>query len=209
MPLIRPSTDSARLRGPDSRFHRQAVPRKQGNQHFGAEEACSFYFDCGWMFVKVLLTLAALVAIMSASAAAQSPIPANAPSIAFGPKDMPALLQAVHCELTPHCKQVHVQFKAAAQMPPYDPVVHYAGLGGDPRVAVLWVNSDASSASMKDALFNGMLLACMDDGEAGPKWKTFYDLAAAADGRLPANTADPYLNRHKLVQIIDTIVHMH
>ncbi|HEY9085708.1 MAG TPA: hypothetical protein VIN40_07210 [Candidatus Tyrphobacter sp.] len=87
-------------------------------------------------------------------------------------------------------------------MPSYDPLVHYAGLGSDPRTAIVWVREGASSDAIQSALLGVMILACMDDGEAGSKWKSFYDLASAADARVPASAPDPYLNRHKLVQAI-------
>lgn len=87
---------------------RNELPASRATGILGAEKACSFggcrwripagnapdYFERGWMLVKVLLTLAALAAIMSVPAAAQSPIPENAPSTAFSPKDMHALVQA-------------------------------------------------------------------------------------------------------------------
>jgi len=159
--------------------------------------------------IKGLPLLAVLVTLLTVPTLAQSPGPGAAQSPTFGSDDVQALLKAVHCELTPQCSQVHVESVPASQMPLYDPVVHYVGLGSDPHVAILLVSKDAPSAAMQRALFDGMLLACMDDGEAGPKWKSLYDLAAAADARLLANAADPYLNRHKLTQSVDAIVNSH
>jgi hypothetical protein len=159
--------------------------------------------------IRSLPLLAVLVAMLTAPTVAQSPAPEVTQSPNFGSDDVRMLLKAVHCELTPQCSQVHVQSVPASRMPSYDPVVHYVGLGSDPHVAILWVNKAASGASLQKALFDGMLLACMDDGEAGPKWKSLYDLAAAADARLPSDAAGPYLNRHKLAQSVDDIVDSH
>jgi|ERR1700693_1542308 len=159
--------------------------------------------------IKSFLLPAVLVAILTMPSVAQSPVPGATQNPTFGSDDVRALLKAAHCELSPLCSQVHVQSVPASQIPSYDPVVHYVGLGSDTHVAILRVNKDASRGSLEKAFFDGMLLACMDDGEAGPKWKSLYDLAAAADAKLPTDAADPYLNRHKLAQSVDAIVNSH
>ena len=59
---------------------------------------------------------------------------------------------------------------------------------------------------MSLAIGRSMLLAVMDDGEAGPKWKTLFDAAHAKDSALPAGAADSYLNRRALVEAVSFLI---
>lgn len=88
-------------------------------------------------------------------------------------------------------------------MPAFDPIFHYAGIGSlpDNPAAPVVVGCDSKSASqdvIEHALGRAMLLAEMDDGEAGPKMKSLFDAASAKDSAMPAGSADPDLNRHAL-----------
>jgi hypothetical protein len=49
------------------------------------------------------------------------------------------------------------------------------------------------------AVSSAEFLAVMDAGRAGRKWKSLFDRAAAADGKLPSTVFDRYANRHALV----------
>jgi hypothetical protein len=155
------------------------------------------------------------IAIITALAATFAvPALAQQNSNSFSASDVHTLLTAVSCELSPQCKHIEVTFVSPSHMPAYDPLVHYVGLASDPQTAVVWVSQAATdqpaqSAAMKKALLGAMLLACMDDGEAGTTWKNIYNSAAAADATLPAGSPDPYLNRHKLVEAIEVAVGSH
>jgi len=90
-------------------------------------------------------------------------------------------------------------------MPPYDPLVHYAGIVGSGS-ATIWIvkgisKNDAAAMAVRAALE----LACMDTGFAGTLWKSIYDSAAAADAALPASEPNRYLNRLNLTAQIQKI----
>ena len=92
--------------------------------------------------------------------------------------------------------------KKAAEMPKFDTLFYYAGIGLDkqfPQRPTIWV-SDAAKALDRQAYTQGlvgaMALMAMDNGHAGAKWKNAYDTAALADAQHPV--PDPYLNRHLL-----------
>jgi len=95
------------------------------------------------------------------------------------------------------------------EMPPYDPLVHYAGSDPkNPKHATLWM-SRSLSATPTDADRNTFRaaeeLAVMDTGLAGPKWKAVYDYVAGLDAKQPAGAADPYRARHALTAQIQRI----
>lgn len=162
---------------------------------------------------RLPIALAALVAVavvlkLSSQALAQSPEPALSPSplwtgVDLSKEDVVRFFKALEVELTPNAGTVLVEIVPADKLPAYDPLVHYAGIGADdhPNHPVVMSNQSAKPGdATQDALASAFMLAVMDCGEAGPKWKSIYDAAAAADAALPPSSPDPYLHRHELTQ---------
>jgi hypothetical protein len=115
--------------------------------------------------------------------------------------DMQTLFKALEVELTPHSGTIYVEIVPKSKMPAYDPLTHYAGIGADNYTGhpvVLASQASMKDPAMQDAIGAAFSLAVMDSGEAGPKWKSIYDAAAAADNALPASAPDPYFYRHEL-----------
>ncbi len=161
---------------------------------------------------RLAITLVALMAVaailrVSNQAVAQpepvlSPSPAST-GVNLSKEDVVRFFKALEVELTPNSGTVFVEIVPADKLPSYDPLVHYAGIGADdhPNHPVVMSNQSAQPGdATQDALASAFMLAVMDSGEAGPKWKSIYDAAAAADAALPPSAPDPYLHRHELTQ---------
>ena len=129
--------------------------------------------------------------------------------ISFNGPELAALLKAVESIDTSPDILLDITGKPAGEMPPYDPLVHYAGSDPkNPKHATLWM-SRSLSATPTDADRNTFRaaeeLAVMDTGLAGPKWKAVYDYVAGLDAKQPAGAADPYRARHALTAQIQRI----
>lgn len=122
----------------------------------------------------------------------------------FGPPDFANILTAVTHDGSSPDYTFDIDIKKAAEMPTFDPLFYYAGIGLDkkfPDRLTIWV-SDGAKALDHHAytlgLFGAMALLAMDNGHAGDKWKNAYSVAATADGQLPLSQTDRYFNRHLL-----------
>jgi hypothetical protein len=96
-----------------------------------------------------------------------------------------------------------LETKPAEAMPAYDPLVFYAGLGADrhqPYKPVVWTVADTTAKGYEHALIRAFVMAVMETGEAGPKFKKAYDVAAGEDRSLPSSAPDPDANRHALAE---------
>ncbi len=123
----------------------------------------------------------------------------------MGSQDIAKLRDAME-----HPKNVDLGLKAPDRMPHYDAIVHYVSRGGDPdrpTATEIWVSTDhvdildPSAVMSHDeavAYTSALVLAVADSGQAGDRWKALYDVMAAADAALTANTPDPYATRHKI-----------
>lgn len=151
---------------------------------------------------------------------AASPAPSASPassqqpgSLEFTGPELAQLFKALGDIQTSPDILVNVSSKPSGEMPSYDPVCHYAGITAEPKgkTANVWCASTASEAAVRRAAAGALLLAIMDYGFAGPKWKATYDMLAAKDGALPASETNRYLNRllvvQQLLKIIDDNVH--
>jgi len=138
------------------------------------------------------------------------PSAGSAADVSFSGHDIADLLRAVDSMDTSNNILLNVVSKAPADMPTYDPFAHYAGLvpNGKPGEATLWMvkNFDVKNPAAGPAFRAAEELACMDTGDAGPKWKAIYDIAAGADANLSASQSDRYLNRHILTTTIQTAI---
>lgn len=163
----------------------------------------------------IVLSLALAFAFQVPALAQSPPAPppaapsgaAGAVQVQFTAHEVAALLKAVKdAEASPDVT-INVAGKDAAEMPAYDPLVHFAGLDGK-GAATIWMSRtlQPKTKAAADALFAAMELACMATGFAGPHWKTIYDQVAAADSAQPANGSNPYRYRLALTARIQAIV---
>lgn len=115
--------------------------------------------------------------------------------------DITQLVTALHTALKPNDSTIPilVSLKTAGEMPAYDPSWHYGGIQqrNGTKTMVVWLNSDLKGAEQQNAILASFLLAITDGGYGGAAFKRLYDIYAARDAQLPANAADPFLNRHK------------
>ncbi|HEX3672356.1 MAG TPA: hypothetical protein VHT92_11695 [Candidatus Cybelea sp.] len=166
--------------------------------------------------MKPIVILLALSFAFQVPALAQSPIASPRPvaspgaaalQVQFTAHEVAALLKAVKdAEASPDVT-INVAGKDAAEMPAYDPLVHFAGLDGK-GAATIWMSRtlQPKTKAAAYALFAAMELACMATGFAGPHWKAIYDQVAAADSAQPANAPNPYQYRLALTSRIQAIV---
>lgn len=123
--------------------------------------------------------------------------------VTFTTGEMLRLFAGFHAALDPQDKSVHllVTSTSPAEMPPYDPQWHYGGVqvrpDGTPAITI-WIVQGIPKASIERAIEAGVFLGLADSGYCGSKWKALYDQSAAADARLGANAADPFVNRRAL-----------
>lgn len=153
---------------------------------------------------------AALLGLCAASASAQNAAgapPASAAKIQFTNGDVVTLLKSVEAADKSPDIFISVIAKAAADMPAYDSIVHYAGIDPKTHAAVIWMVRDISKTEdAARALRAAMELACMDTGFAGPQWKSIYDRLAGDDSALPVSETNRYANRLRLTAQIQSIV---
>ncbi|HVS45471.1 MAG TPA: hypothetical protein VMS32_02280 [Verrucomicrobiae bacterium] len=149
------------------------------------------------------LTAAAATLLFSGAAIAGGDMTFTGPEIA-------QLLKATQDIDTSPDIDLDVVAKTSAQMPSYDPIIHYVGLvpNGKPHEATLWMleNFDGTTPAGSKAFRGGLELACMDTGDAGPKWKALYDQMAAADDKLDPTVGDRYYNRHFILTGIQNLI---
>ncbi|HET9343475.1 MAG TPA: hypothetical protein VFO25_11240 [Candidatus Eremiobacteraceae bacterium] len=139
------------------------------------------------------------------------PSPSSAGAPAYSDADVQQLVQAVLAIPVDHQFLLALETQPASDMPPWDHLAHYAGPVKIPdgRTAYAVVVDDQYASALTDlghadhavgaAVTAAVFLAVIDAGRAGPKWKSWYDKAAAADAALPGSVADRYTNRHALV----------
>ncbi|HEY1429250.1 MAG TPA: hypothetical protein VGF18_06730 [Candidatus Tumulicola sp.] len=115
----------------------------------------------------------------------------SAATVQVSGADIVTLLKAVEAsEKSPDIK-ITIGVKAAAEMPAYDPLVHFAGVDPKTNAATIWLSTPIQKTpATANALHASMELACMATGFAGPKWKSIYDSVASQDAALPAG-AEP------------------
>ena len=125
--------------------------------------------------------------------------------------DVGQLLQAI--DLAPKSSKIKLQIvtKPAAEMPAYDQIYWYAGITteGDQKVARIWKNATLAahpSVESNDRLDDAKMLAVMDYGFAGAKWKALYDSVTQSDAALGQSTTDRYRNRHALIKTIQDFI---
>ena len=96
---------------------------------------------------------------------------------------------------------IHYADKKPSEMPRYDRIAFYAG-AADPRY--IWENSaDRGSPDRTRYLNRALILAAMDFGSAGERWKRYYDDLVAQDKAQPAPAPDPYRYRHAFLDEMD------
>jgi len=102
--------------------------------------------------------------------------------------------------------------KRPDEMPNYDRLVFYRGPEGDPirdtdaaRLFLwIWRNRDErSSPGFAQKQSDALLLAAMDSGVAGPRWKQLYDESRRRDEDMPRRITDRFQNRHALLASIN------
>jgi hypothetical protein len=161
----------------------------------------------------VALGAAALIASAHAGRALAAPSPSPsaspAPNVSATPApqfdrvDVVTLMAVVIEELKQYQGSIELQTKPSPAMPTWDPLVFYAGVGADrhqPFRPIVWTIADTKTKGYEHALLRAYVMAVMDTGEAGPKFKRAYDVAAGEDQSLPGNVPDPYLNRHAVAE---------
>lgn len=147
-----------------------------------------------------LLSYALFAMPAFASDATPSPSVSAAPAPEqFNRVDVVTLMAVVLEELKQNQGSILLETRPASAMPVWDPLVYYVGVGADrqqPFRPVVWTVAETKSKGYEHALLRAYVMAVMDTGEAGPKFKRAYDVAAGADQALPAAAPDPYRYRH-------------
>ncbi|MBC5810233.1 MAG: hypothetical protein GIW95_05165 [Candidatus Eremiobacteraeota bacterium] len=144
----------------------------------------------------------------STPAARASAFPTSLDAFQISGPDIARLLRAVDAVDKSPAIVLQIDAKTAADMPAYDPAIHYAGLAHvkGKKTGLIWMDPSAFAPPMNDAkvrLYRGaMMLAVMDYGFAGAKWKAIYDVAARADAALGDDASDRYRSRHAIVRTI-------
>jgi hypothetical protein len=128
--------------------------------------------------------------------------------------EITALSKALIFELGPGNGKVIVSVQSCDKMPASDPFSYYAGIGSigdhpDSPVVMACAPKPAAQSDVEHAIGRSMLLAVMDDGEAGPKWKSLFDAARTKDAALAAGVADPYQNQRALVEALNFLIDKH
>jgi hypothetical protein len=165
-------------------------------------------------FSVILIVAASLMETLFATAVASADWPTP---VVAGTKldvtddEITALSKALIFELGPGNGNVIISVQPCDKMPASDPFSYYAGIGSiadhpDSPVVIACAPHTTDQNDVDDAFGRSMLLAVMDDGEAGPKWKSLFDAARAKDSGLPAGAADPYLNRRALVEAVSFLI---
>lgn len=162
---------------------------------------------------RLLVTVGAAAACVLSGAAIASPVPATpvaTPTAAptptperFDRVDVVTLMAVVIEELKQSQGSVVLQDHPPSAMPAWDPLVYYAGIGADrhqPFSPIVWTIADTKAQGYEHALLRAYVMAVMDIGEAGPKFKRAYDVAAGEDQALPSDAKDPYRYRHAVAE---------
>jgi hypothetical protein len=159
------------------------------------------------MRLVIIVLITALAAIQTPPAALDSPVAAQ---VGYAPSDVAQLVQAVTGIPKNHAFLMALEISPATTLPSWDPIAHYTGAQQlpDGRTAYFIFVSEQYAAATHDvahadhavavAIASAVMLAAMDGSIAGPKWKSLYDAAAAADLRLGSDASDRYANRHAL-----------
>jgi hypothetical protein len=158
------------------------------------------------MMVRIVALVACIALGLGARAAADDAIFSTNIS---GP-DVAQLYKALAEIETSDKILLNISSKPASEMPSYDPIAHYVGPipNGKPHEAALFVSEsfDGKNLQHDRALHAALELAVMDSGMAGPKWKQIYDVATAADTKLPPDVPDRYKNRHLVTKVVQDVV---
>jgi len=124
--------------------------------------------------------------------------------------DVGRLLQAIDSAPKSPLIKLEIVVKPAAEMPIYDSLFWYAGITteSDKKIARIWKSAALTRASVEsnDRLEDAKMLAVMDYGFAGAKWKAFYDDVARSDAALGQSATDRYKNRHALIKTIQDFI---
>jgi hypothetical protein len=154
------------------------------------------------MFARVL-ALAGCIVLLAANRALPEPSPSATPTPAFDRVDTVTLMAAVIEELKQNEGSILLITRPTTAMPHWDPLVFWAGVGVDkhqPFRPVVWTVADTKSKGYEHALIRAYVMAVMDTGEAGPKFKQAYDVASQEDLALPSAAPDPYRYRHAVAE---------
>lgn len=96
---------------------------------------------------------------------------------------------------------IHYVTKKASEMPRYDRIAFYPG-ATDPRY--IWESDNAQASPERDRYVNrALVLAAMDFGAAGDRWKRYYDDLRTEDNAQAAPVSDPYHFRHTFLDELD------
>jgi hypothetical protein len=124
--------------------------------------------------------------------------------------DIGQLLQALDASAKSPLIKLEIVVKPASDMPVYDSIFWYAGITteGDKKIARIWKSAAVTRASVEsnDRLEDAKMLAVMDYGFAGDKWKKLYDDVSQADAALGQSATDRYKNRHALVKTVQDFI---
>jgi|SRR5271165_334845 len=148
-----------------------------------------------------LISSASVERALAESGASANPTPTPTPT--FDRVDTVTLMATVIEELQPNEGSILLVTRPTSAMPRWDPLVFWAGVGADkhqPFRPVVWTVADTKSKGYAHALIRAYVMAVMDTGEAGPKFKRAYDAAADEDLALPSDAPDPYRYRHAVAE---------
>jgi hypothetical protein len=161
--------------------------------------------------MRTLLMALCLLAIVHVNAAAGTSTYTTSTGVTYTSDDARQAVDAVLRIPTDHSFFLFLESYPAGQLPAWDAIAHYVGPKQLPNGKLVYdvALSDRYSAETQDlaharhfvavALVSAELMAVMDAGRAGKKWKSLFVSAAAADAKLPSNAFDRYTNRHALV----------
>ncbi|HLN46869.1 MAG TPA: hypothetical protein VK216_01235 [Magnetospirillaceae bacterium] len=154
--------------------------------------------------VRALAALASAIVLLAPWSPAQTdPSPSATPTAPFDRVDTVTLMAVVIEELKQDQGSILLVTRPTSAMPRWDPLVFWAGIGADkhqPFRPIVWTVADTKSKGYEHALIRAYVMAVMDTGEAGPKFKMAYDAASNEDLALPSDAPDPYRYRHAVAE---------
>jgi hypothetical protein len=161
------------------------------------------------MFTLVaLLAVSGFPGLVYAQTATPVPAPAVNYRLTFTPTEIAVLLQATKDIESNRQSKLLVISKAAADMPTFDPLFHYAGIDPVTNLPVIWMSDKGGKRQAEsESKLASLELACMDSGLAGPFWKLVYDDTASYDAHLPQTEPNRYRARLGVTSIIQTAIY--